>query len=159
MSSPPRVGSVPPVLPSAAGAHHPYAPYVHCVSHTFCNVWKADFFTLCTLRCNVSGEAAEEIWNWSLLGVEGSYIPLECLFHTLVLGWVMFNIANDTKQEALQERDQLGRVCWPVQVLEQLWHVLLPDDKNKSRGEGSALFFKIKILSYNPVMNSRPLLL
>ena len=31
-------------------------------------LWKARFFIL---MCNISGEAAEQIWNWSLLEVEG----------------------------------------------------------------------------------------
>ena len=39
------------------------------IFHLITNLWKAKFSILCD--ANISGEAAGEIWNWSLLGVTG----------------------------------------------------------------------------------------
>ena len=54
-----------------------------------------------TVRCNISGGAAGEIWNWSLLGVKG----LKCLFLS-----VMKNKAQTRLHQALHQHQQFAAV-------------------------------------------------
>ena len=52
-----------------------------------------------TVRCNIFGEAAEEIWNWSLFGVKG----LTCGSNGFTfLSWYHDNLTRDKAEDMLK---------------------------------------------------------
>lgn len=58
-------------------------------------------------------------------------IPLESILQSLILRWVMFNISDNTEQKTFQQCQKLRWVSWGLQVVEQLWDIVLPVEKLK----------------------------
>ena len=72
-------------------------------------LWKAKFFILC-VWCNISRDAAEEVLNWSLLGVKG-LIPGQMVLPTQAkLGQVTKpKLASASSQMVLSSRASLQK--------------------------------------------------
>ena len=61
-----------------------------------------------------------------------SAVPLEGLFQPLILRGIMFDISDDTEQKTFQQSNELRWFTWIMQVVEQIRHILLAGEKNKT---------------------------